>query len=204
MYIDMILEKAIFIKINQLHFSDQQLFDAATSGFIPSKCSCSKCNTIGRLTEIHSYKRDMISVENGKRIDTTLIIPRYRCDSCGRTHALLPDVLIPYGSYSLRFILFILQAYLHRSCTVAELCEAAGFQRWMSLPSTLWKNSTGCFRTISVSIIPRFIPAQVKPLLTALCAPKTMSAPLSPRNGWTSALPTVPHAITLILPSATL
>jgi hypothetical protein len=64
----------------------------------------------------------MISVYKGKRIQTTLTIPRYLCESCGRTHALLPDVLIPFGSYSLRFVLTILRAYKNRTGTVAELC----------------------------------------------------------------------------------
>ena len=64
----------------------------------------------------------MISVYKGKRIQTTLTIPRYLCESCGRTRALLPDVLIPFGSYSLRFVLTILRAYKNRTGTVAELC----------------------------------------------------------------------------------
>ena len=133
MYIDMIREKAIFIKLNQLHFSDQQIFDTAVSAFTPSKCTCPKCGAVGRFIELRSYERDLISIDSGRRIDATLTIPRYRCESCGRSHALLPDVLIPYGSYSLRFILFILQAYLKRSCTVAEFCEG-----WSIAISTLY------------------------------------------------------------------
>ena len=51
-----------------------------------------------------------------------LTIERVMCASCGCTHALLYDVLIPYGSYSLRFILYVLRAYLNRNGTVAALC----------------------------------------------------------------------------------
>ncbi len=119
----MIHEKAIFIKLNQLQISDQTLFDAATAGFRPSECSCPECKAMGSLVPTRlSYEREMISVYKGKRIQTTLTIPRYLCESCGRTHALLPDVLIPFGSYSLRFVLTILRAYKNRTGTVAELC----------------------------------------------------------------------------------
>ena len=118
----MIREKAIFIKLNQLHFSDQQIFDHAVSGFKPSECHCPVCGAVGRFQEIGSYERDMVSAHDGIRIDVRLTIRRFQCHSCGHTHALLPDVLIPYGSYSLRFILTVLLDHLKRTCTVADLC----------------------------------------------------------------------------------
>lgn len=122
----MIREKAIFIKLNQLHFSDLQLFDMAVAGFKPSSCRCPKCGAVGRFSQIRPYRRFMISVEHGRRSDTELIVPRFKCGSCGGTHALLPDSLIPFGSYSLRFVLTVLLAYLNRSGTVADLCECWG------------------------------------------------------------------------------
>lgn len=130
----MIHEKAIFIKLNQLQISDQTLFDAAIAGFRPSECTCPKCNAMGRFvpTQLY-YEREMISIDKGKRVQTTLTIPRYLCESCGSTHAFLPDVLIPFGSYSLRFVLFILKTYKNRTCTVAELC-----MNWEIAISTLY------------------------------------------------------------------
>ena len=129
----MIREKAIFIKLNQLHFSDQQLFDMAVSGFDPDKCPCPKCKAVGRFKQIRSYKRDMISVSGNERIDTVLSVPRFLCESCGHSHALLPDILIPFGSYSLRFVLTVLLGYLNRSCPVAAFCE-----HWQIAISTLY------------------------------------------------------------------
>jgi len=41
---------------------------------------------------------------------------------CGKTEALLPDVLIPFSSYSLRFVLKILWKFLHRKETVEKFC----------------------------------------------------------------------------------
>ena len=132
-YTIMIREKAIFIKLNQLYFSDQQLFDMALSDFKPSKCTCPKCGAIGRLKPIQPYKRDMISISEHKRIETVLSVPRFLCRSCGHTHALLPDILIPFGSYSLRFVLTVLLGYLTRSCTVDAFCD-----HWQIAVSTLY------------------------------------------------------------------
>jgi len=63
----------------------------------------------------------MISISNGKRVEYIINIHRFKC-TCGHTHAILPDILIPYGSYSLRFILTVLCDYLIRHCSVEEFC----------------------------------------------------------------------------------
>ena len=130
----MIREKAIFIKLNQSHISDLQLFESAVSAFKVAKCSCPSCGAVGRFKKIRPYERDMISVDHGARTDHRLSVRRFLCESCGHTHALLPDVLIPYGSYSLRFILTVLLSYLERACTVTELCE-----HWRIAVSTLYE-----------------------------------------------------------------
>ena len=114
----MIREKAILCKLNQIKISDKELLYEAT----PSFESCPACGAFGCCSPHASYTRWMISIQNGKREETLLTIDRVIC-TCGHTHALLPDVLIPYGSYSLRFILHVLRAYLNRNGTVAALCE---------------------------------------------------------------------------------
>lgn len=129
----MIREKAIFIKLNQLNISDQQLFDYAVSSFKPSKCSCPECGALGHMDSFSSYHRDLITVSNGERTGASLIVPRFRCTSCGHTHSILPDVLIPYSSYSLRFILSVLLDYLQHKYTVTDLCE-----HWEISVSTLY------------------------------------------------------------------
>ena len=50
-------------------------------------------------------------------------IKRVRCGSCGRTHAILPDYIIPYTTYSLLFILRVLGAYYLGCGTVEEVCR---------------------------------------------------------------------------------
>lgn len=133
-HIVMIREKAILIKLNQIKISDYELFDKAISDFKPSKCSCPKCGAVGRLSPFDSYQRSMISVHDGHCHDSVVSIPRYICNSCGHTHAVLPDILIPFGSYSLRFVITVLSGYLKRSCTVAEYCE-----HWRIAISTLYR-----------------------------------------------------------------
>lgn len=129
----MIRETAIVIKLNQLNISDQQLFDHAISSFKTSKCSCPGCGALGHMSYFSSYRRDLISVSEGKRVEASLTVPRFRCISCGRTHAILPDVLIPFSSYSLRFIIAVLLEYLQHKRTVADLCE-----HWEISVSTLY------------------------------------------------------------------
>lgn len=66
---------------------------------------------------------------------------RVFCDSCEHAHAILPDVIIPYSSYSLLFILFILGEYFGGLHTIEQLCERFGisekqFHKWLAL----WKS----------------------------------------------------------------
>jgi len=100
----------------------------------PSCKACPSCGAEGRCGFLCAYARCMITIEKGAAKVCPLTIARVICDSCGRTHALLADVLIPYGSYSLRFILHVLRAYLNRRCSVKALC-----QRYSIAVSTLYK-----------------------------------------------------------------
>lgn len=83
--------------------------------------------------KIRPYVRMMIFAVNGRRIIRQVYIPRVKCRSCGATHAILPEVLIPYGSYTPGFIYAVLEAYLTRSCRVDELCA-----HWQISVSTLY------------------------------------------------------------------
>ena len=51
-----------------------------------------------------------------------LRIPRVQC-TCGKSHALLPDFIVPYLSYSLPTILHILSDYFTRRLTIRGICE---------------------------------------------------------------------------------
>ena len=66
---------------------------------------------------------------------------RVFCDSCEHAHAILPDVIIPYSSYSLLFILRLLGQYFAGRFTIEQLCEryqisTKQFYKWLAL----WKS----------------------------------------------------------------
>ncbi|MDR1700474.1 MAG: DUF6431 domain-containing protein [Lachnoclostridium sp.] len=115
----MIKEKTIFGKLNQCHLSDWQLWKA----FTPSVKTCRICGAEDCCQPHDSYLRSMIYIHNHSRQEDVISIQRVKCSSCGKTHAILPDLLIPFGSFTLRFVIYVLKAYLSRTGSVAELCD---------------------------------------------------------------------------------
>ena len=114
-------------KINFLKVTAYELYQAYTSKFNPSKFPCPICRTKHPDWKKHAtYERYIISFENGKTINCQVIIIRYRCASCGHTHALLPEFLIPYRSYSILFIISVLKDYFAKSLTIEKISEKYG------------------------------------------------------------------------------
>ena len=65
-----------------------------------------------------SYRRIMISVSSGEREEISITILRIHHIDPDGIHsypALIPDILIPYGSYTIRFVLTLLYSYLNLS-----------------------------------------------------------------------------------------
>jgi ribosomal protein S27AE len=118
----MIREKVILCKLNILNISDAQLIRA----MIPQTKACPHCGAAGRLAPHDSYERWLICICEGVRKEEMISVPRLFCSSCEHTHAVLADILIPFSSYSLRFILHVLKAYLTGSSTVASVCDQFG------------------------------------------------------------------------------
>jgi len=59
-----------------------------------------------------TYSRNVIYKENDKVISEVLKIQRIRCKSCGKTHALLPDLIVPYKQLNMELIIDILLNYV--------------------------------------------------------------------------------------------
>lgn len=83
---------------------------------------CPSCGSRGNCVPHGKYTRSIIEYEAGKVVYRTVEIRRVRCGSCGHTHAVLPDHIVPYSTYSLLFILRVLAAYFLGLETVEELC----------------------------------------------------------------------------------
>lgn len=64
---------------------------------------CEKCGATGNFKKHGWYKRYLVNIDGTKKIK----IWRYRCVSCGTTHAIIPENVIPYKQYSLRFVILI-------------------------------------------------------------------------------------------------
>lgn len=132
----------VFCKLNFIKLSAEDLFLAAMMDFSMEKLSslvltCPFCGAKHPTWSHHaSYDRYLISYENGIATTYTISITRLICSSCGHTHAILPEIIIPYGSYSLIFVLNVLRDYYLSQMTVQALCD-----KYQISPSTLyaWK-----------------------------------------------------------------
>jgi transposase-like protein len=105
------------------NLTDWAIFKEATVLFRHYNEKCPRCGASQKLYPYGSYSRNLVSHKNGKTVESRVKPHRFKCASCGATHALLPDILIPYSPYSLRFKLAVLIAYFERDMTVEEICK---------------------------------------------------------------------------------
>ena len=96
--------------------------------------ACPSCGSRGNCVPHGSYRRSLIEWECGRVEYGSVEIKRVRCGSCGHTHAILPDYIIPYTTYSLPFILRVLAAHFLGIETVEQLCR-----RYEISPSMLYE-----------------------------------------------------------------
>ncbi|WP_270556834.1 DUF6431 domain-containing protein [Dorea amylophila] len=113
----------LFCKLKNIKLSDQEWFDRAIAKLNLLEQVCPYCDSKGQMIFHDSYPRYMITLK-ANHIETEILrIPRVKCDSCGHTHAVLPEMLIPYSSYSIRFVLTVLKDYFLHAHTVEKICE---------------------------------------------------------------------------------
>jgi len=106
--------------------TDEAIFQYTTNIFHYRDYACHNCGAIGKLSSYGEYSRNLIQYINGKTDEQRIKPLRFECTSCEKTHALLPDILVPYSPYNLRFMLIVLIAYYERNTTVVKLCERFG------------------------------------------------------------------------------
>ncbi len=92
------------------------------AGFRPELQTCPYCGVKGSCSVHAYYDRSLVDFMGGRPVRHSLCILRLVC-SCGHTHAILPDFIIPYSSYGLFFILRVLAEYFLRLASVDRLCE---------------------------------------------------------------------------------
>jgi hypothetical protein len=98
---------------------------------------CPICGGGGTLRGHGAYKRSAVLYDDGQ-IFRMMEVKRLIC-ACGRTHAVLPELIIPYRTYSLLFVLMVLKAYYMRSIGHETVVDIAA--RFEIAVSTLyaWK-----------------------------------------------------------------
>ena len=136
----------IFCKLHQITLTDRQWFEQDIKSICLPDCSCPFCGAVGCMDAFACYDRYLVEMDGGIPVTHTIRIKRYRCTSCGHTHAVLPSCLVPYRCYSLRFILTVLRCYFLHLKSVETLCEAYGIAvstlyRWIRLflkQKSLW------------------------------------------------------------------
>lgn len=142
----------VFCKLNFIIPSAKQLFLSAMEDYSMEKVPflelpCPNCGAKHPTWAYHdSYERCLISYQNKSIINDTIDITRIICSSCNGTHAILPEVIIPFRSYSLLFVLAALKDHFTSGITVAALCDkyqisASTLYEWKRLFDThkkLW------------------------------------------------------------------
>ena len=105
-------------------------------GFRPELRTCPCCGAKGSCRIHACYGRSITDFINGKTVRHELCIMRLVC-SCGHTHAILPDFIIPYSGYGLFFILRVPAEYFAGLYTAEQICERFSITRnlfchWLS------------------------------------------------------------------------
>ena len=90
--------------------------------FSHSLQECPYCHSVGNLIPHGYYRRNIIDFTGSKTTYHKISVRRFKCLSCGHTHAVLPDFIVPYTQYSLFFLLRVLAEYFLHLKTVSEIC----------------------------------------------------------------------------------
>ena len=134
----MIRKNSLLCKLIRIKTSSKFLFDTFMAQFRPELETCPICNSTGNCHIHDYYGRSIIDFDAGQRTNADLCVLRVFCDSCEHAHAVLPDAIIPYSSFSLLFVLRLLGQYFADLGSVEQLCERFGvsqnlFYKWLKL-----------------------------------------------------------------------
>jgi len=106
--------------------SDDDIFDDISNGFNHYDKTCPYCGTVGKMALYGNYERGLTYLKSSRVTDSRLRLLRVKCESCTVSHAVLPDIIIPYGRYCLSFVLKALIMYFERKATVVNICAELG------------------------------------------------------------------------------
>jgi hypothetical protein len=119
----MIRKNALLCKVIRIKISSKSIFDSYMALFQPHLETCPICGSTGNCHIHDYYDRSIIDYIAGRKVKSSICVLRVFCESCKHAHAVLPDVIIPYSSHSLFFVLRILAEYFANRYTAEQLCE---------------------------------------------------------------------------------
>lgn len=124
--------------IIRIKTSSKSIFDSYMALFQPHLETCPICASTGNCHIHDYYDRSIIDFIAGRQERASICILMVFCDSCQHAHAVLPEVIIPYSSFSLFFVLRILAEYFAGLYTREQLCErfdisANQLRKWIAL-----------------------------------------------------------------------
>lgn len=134
----MIRKNSLFIKLLKIKTSSNFLFESYMNKFNPELETCPVCNSTNNCSVHAYYDRYLTDFCNGRQHSSCIRVLRLVCSSCAHTHAVLPDLIIPYRTYSLFFILRVLAEHFLNLSSVESICDrfdisAGTFYQWLRL-----------------------------------------------------------------------
>ncbi|MCR5797037.1 MAG: DUF6431 domain-containing protein [Eubacterium sp.] len=152
----MIRKNLLFSKMLNIKTSSKILFDRYMAKFIPEMETCPICGSKGKCHVHAYYDRTITDFTNGQCVKYSLCVMRVICDSWHHTHAILPDHIIPYGTYGLFFVLRVLSEHFFRFRSIESICERYGisdkqFRKWKALFNSHKKLWLGELENLKIS-----------------------------------------------------
>lgn len=121
----MIRDRALFNKLLHDDLTPENRFKDYMAAFRPQLETCPCCGCRGNC-RIHAYYyRYILDFRKGKPCCARIRVMRVIC-SCGHTHAILPDFIVPYRQHSLKYLVHALFAFYTRRGSVSRICSRFG------------------------------------------------------------------------------
>lgn len=119
----MIREKALFCKLFSKIIPSAERFKKYMESYRPGAETCPCCGCKGKCRVHAYYNRYILDFRNGLPNCESIRVMRVICSSCGHTHAVLPDFIVPYCQLSLGYLLQIIAVYCSRRMSIGRTCR---------------------------------------------------------------------------------
>jgi len=85
--------------------------------------SCPCCKAAGKCGVHGYYMRNLVDYCNNGISVKLIRVLRLVCKTCSHTHAVLPDIIVPYAQYTIRFMCTVVSERLTSATTIDAVCK---------------------------------------------------------------------------------